>query len=430
VNRVIVTYVCLAVLSWTLSTGVEGADITLLQGFSGTSGTLPEGNLAMDGEGNIYGCTNGGGLNGDGTLYRLDAVTHDFSIVANFSEPVGISPDSLVFDSHGNLFGSTLAGNTNLRGTIFEITAGDSTPVMIANIPTSYGGQPVGKLSVDSDGNLFGTIANVGLSTYGNIFEVSAGTHTLSTLYTFGSPTRIDSANGSHPTGGLTIDQNGNLYGATSAGGANHVGTLFEIDGITHALTTITSIDNSVSGYIGSGITLDASGMLYGSTYQGGLAAVYGTSAIGTIFQFDRTTNTFKILQSFEGPNGSNPVNFGGLIFDAAGDLFGTTSTGGDFNCGTVFEISAATGICTTIYNFDGSDGFSPVSGLVADSAGNLYGTATGEFLLNGSFNYGELFELTNTGFVVAVPESSSVSTLLVGISLIAMCRLRLKKDV
>jgi uncharacterized repeat protein (TIGR03803 family) len=125
--------------------------------------------------------------------------------------------------------------------------------------------------------------------------------------------------------------------------------------------------------YPRAGLFRDDTGDLYGTTYYGGaLSCLYGMGC-GTVFKLD-TTGAETILYRFKGtPDGAFP--FARLFRDAAGNLYGTTYSGGGSNLGTVFKLDA-TGKRTVLHSFTGApDGANPYAGLIRDAAGNLYGT-------------------------------------------------------
>jgi uncharacterized repeat protein (TIGR03803 family) len=209
----------------------------------------------------------------------------------------------------------------------------------------------------------------------------------------------FDGTDGSAPNAGLVSDAAGNLYGTTLGGGANHSGTVFELlrgDNGEWTEQLLYSFNGGTDGWQPlAGLVFDAAGDLYGTTSLG------GSAGDGTVFELTPGPNgewTETVLHSFSGPDGNYPM--AGVIFDAAGNLYGTTQTGGTAacECGVVFELSPeANGQWTetVLYNFDGKDGWSPLAGLTLDNAGNLYGTTAGTVLKD---RKGTLFELTPSG--------------------------------
>ncbi|MGA8430284.1 MAG: choice-of-anchor tandem repeat GloVer-containing protein [Candidatus Sulfotelmatobacter sp.] len=195
------------------------------------------------------------------------------------------------------------------------------------------------------------------------------------------------------PLGSLTRDAAGNLYGTTLGGGDDVVdcdcGIVFKLDA-TGTETVLQNFTGSNGARLAFGLTRDNAGTLYGSTVYGGLA-VSGlcSGGCGTVFKLD-AAGTESVLHTFTGKvDGRYPVGI--LIRDAAGNLYGTTQLGGAFNFGTVFKIGL-TGRETVLHSFTGgADGGNPGAGVIEDAAGNLYGVAE-----NGGANgYGTVFKLT-----------------------------------
>src|SRR5205085_978098 len=147
-----------------------------------------------------------------------------------------------------------------------------------------------------------------------------------------------------------------------------------------------------------------------------------GTGGYGTVFEVAAATHALTTLVTFDNTNGARP--YAGLIADAAGNLYGTTIDGGAFSRGTVFKVSAGTHALTTLATFNLTNGANPYAGLIADAAGNLYGAA----YQGGPSNQGTVFELSGTGFVTsaAVPLPSSLVAGLVGFAALPLvCRRR-----
>ncbi len=209
-------------------------------------------------------------------------------------------------------------------------------------------------------------------------------------------------ADGGAPFAGVTIDASGNLYGATSEGGKGG-GGIFKMTHKSSWIFTPLYVFGS-SGNDGgvpySGVIRDTSGVLYGTTFEG------GSFGVGTIFKLQpsptRPVSVLapwkeSILYSFQygGSDGFYPE--GSLVFDRAGNLYGTTNAGGANNHGVVFELTPSNGGWTEniLYNFmAGGDGSGPRAGVVFDSAGNLYGTTE----LGGAYSCGTVYELTPAG--------------------------------
>jgi uncharacterized repeat protein (TIGR03803 family) len=312
----------------------------------------------------------------------------------------GRHPDvALIFDAAGNLYGTVSAGGAYARGAVFELmpkTGGGWTEKLLFNFNGVDGGGPNGGLIFDASGNLYGTTVGGGANgNYGTVFELTPNADsgwTEKVLHSFSFGT-----DGSFPYGGLIFDASGNLYGTTSGGGDpdGEYGTVFELTpkaggGWTEkVLHRFNSTDGEEPM---AGLIFDASGSLYGTTVLGG---VYGS---GTVFELRPKIGvgwTEKVLHSFNYPNdGCFP--YAGLTFDAVGNLYGTNSECGAHGVGTLFELTPKTGggwACKILRSFmnNGKDGYFPYGGLIFDASGNLYGTTYS----GGADGYGTVFELT-----------------------------------
>jgi uncharacterized repeat protein (TIGR03803 family) len=192
---------------------------------------------------------------------------------------------------------------------------------------------------------------------------------------------------GGSPHGSVVFDAQGNLYGTALKGGLGRGdGTVFKVD-TTDRGTTLYKFAGSPDGANPqAGLVLDAQGNLYGTTFRGGTVS----PGNGTVFKVDAAGNE-TVLYRFTGKSGSSP--YGNLVLDGQGNLYGTTARGGDHSSGTVFKVDM-TGNETVLYSFTGKngDGAIPYGGLVLDAQGNLYGTTS----RGGAQGYGTVFKLTH----------------------------------
>lgn len=363
---------------------------TVLHSFQGSpsDGTNPSGgSLILDSNGNLYGTTAGGGASGNGTVFELvnsggsytEKVLYSFTGGADGASPSG----GLLIDAAGNLYGTTQRGGTSGLGTVFELvnSGGSYTEVVLHSFTGPDGQIPNGGLTRDSAGNLYGAAYNNSFrgGDNGVVFELvnSAGTYTEKVLFAFPG-----GAGGSGPMGPLAIDASGNLYGnAVSTQFQGDPGLVFKLvnssgtytETVLHQFTSGTSDGSGPT----AGLLLDAGGNLYGTTTGGGV------SGSGTVFELVNSSGTYGevILHSFTGgnPDGGGPN--GGLIKDAAGNLYGTTTGSGTSGSGAVFELVKSSGaftfkvLHTFLANYCSTDGALPQAGLVMDASGNLYGT-------------------------------------------------------
>jgi uncharacterized repeat protein (TIGR03803 family) len=267
------------------------------------------------------------------------------------------------------------------------------------NGESSDGKHPFGDLILDSAGNLYGTAASAGSRWAGVVFELSpvaGGGWSEKILHTFAK----NGVDGTEPLAGLIFDAAGNLYGTTAAGGAYDSGTVFEMrpsSGGSWTERVLHSFGDGENDGVNpnSGLTLDASGNLYGGTPN-------GDDNGGIVFELTPKSNGIweeKVLCSFP----KSPISYSTgpvdarLIFDSSGNLYGTTIAGGAYNYGSVFELSPTAGGAWTLkllhsFDFNGTDGFGPEAGVVFDSSGNLYGTTSGGGPGKG---FGTVFELS-----------------------------------
>jgi len=310
-------------------------------------------------------------------------VLYSFTGGADGAEPLS----GLIMDSAGSLYGTTAAGgifhNQTVAGVVFELDATDVETVLgTFSGVNGQGAGPLGTLVRDSSGNLYGTTFSGGYQNRtGTAFKVFPSGGKIG-MHIFGKV----GGDGMNPSAGLVLDKKGNLYGTTTAGGSTGYGVVYRL----HITSRKETILHTFTGKRGDGIDgfgpliRDGAGNLYGTTFQGG---TYGGACgsfpggCGIVFKMSPAGKE-KVLYRFTGgTDGANPE--AGLVRDAAGNLYGTTTYGGGgacqngsfTGCGTVFKVDK-TGKETVLYRFTGgTDGANPFAGLVRDSAGNLYGT-------------------------------------------------------
>jgi uncharacterized repeat protein (TIGR03803 family) len=381
--------------------------------FANPAASSPEGNLIFDAAGDLFGMTSAGG-SGAGIVFEIahgtTTLTPLYDFGADPSDPDEAFPQSLVMDANGDLFGTTYSGGTDEAGEIFEIphtgtgaTGYGTREVLYSFTAPSVGYSPGSGLVVDSAGDLFG-ITSQGGSGFGSVWELTSG----GTLNAFD----FDFSNGAEPSGALAIDAAGDVFGTTQFGGAGSAGTVFELQKKSggYSLTTLATF-TFTAGVVGvepeGGVTIDAAGDLLVTTSEvsGGPGVVFEIPHTGTGY------GAKTLLYDF-GNNGAlfglNPT--GDLIADAAGNLFGTTSFGGSFNAGTVFELKYTVnnmGVVsyTPIVLFNLPANSQPQFNLTADAQGDLFGTTTA----GGTHGVGLLFELKGTGFEVVSTTNSFV---------------------
>jgi len=299
---------------------------------NGTDGSSPVASLVLY-KGNLYGTTVEGGTdNIDGIVFELkhttkgwtEKILHSFGATGDGSQP----SCALTFDTTGNLYGTTNVGGAYSRGTVFELTSSGTEKVLWSLGNGTDGANPVAGVILDKTGNLYGTTEYGGAYGNGTVFEVtSSGTEKV--LWSFGNGT-----DGANPVGGVTLDLAGNLYGTTVNGGAFGDGTVFKLTPSGTEMILHSFANNDIDGFNPyAGLTL-YKGNLYGTTASGGGVV----SASGTVFEMT-TSGSESILHVFGGnPDGAFP--YGGVVFDKMGNLYGTTLDGGTSGFGTVFKMT------------------------------------------------------------------------------------------
>jgi uncharacterized repeat protein (TIGR03803 family) len=328
--------------------------------------------------------------------FSTESVIHNF----NTASGGGVNPSGgLLMDAAGNLYG------TALDGTLFEFSpdgSGGWNYKVLCKCPATYG---YGSLVMDRSGNLYAS------TFWGEIYRYSPGGSSgwvPTLLYYFGGP----SGSGPSP---LTMDEEGNLYGVYGFGGVHGKGFVFKLSQQSNGSWLLSHI-HDFSGADGTayaqnnaytllgGLAMDSSGNLYGTANQGGSTAKCA-SGCGVVFELVNSGGrwSYKLLHSFSGTDGMNPDAT--LLIDAAGNLYGSTTSGGTRGFGVVFKISIDTRQASTLYNFTNAngDGAYPNSALIMDAAGNLFGaTEAGggstTCTVENVTGCGTVFELTPNG--------------------------------
>lgn len=290
----------------------------------------------------------------------------------------------LVMDAAGNLYGTSVQGGTFGGGTVFQLTPSGSgwTHTVLYNFTGGAdGGEPYKGVTLDANGNLYGTAVTGGSGSCeggcGVVYRLtnSGGVWTESVIHAFSGGN-----DGSGPGSPVSFDRHGNLYGTTPTGGADGFGVVYQMKsdaGGIWKLRVIHAFTGGTDGLGGSAsrLLLDAAGNIYGVNTVG------GANGFGNVYELTLSGGTWHLitLYSFQDqPDGASP--YGGVIFDKDGNLYGTTYYAGANDVGTVYKLTHNNGSWTesVIYSFKGgSDGDAPISTLVTDAKGNLYGTTS-----------------------------------------------------
>jgi len=375
-------------------TPAQGQTFRILHAFSGTEGEAPNAGLTLGGDGTFYGTASEGGLYGNGTVFELTERSSGWILLpiysfkndydgANPLSPVTFGPDGslygttigyydgqgtlfnlkplatpppspltpwqftllhtftgvngdgdqplygpLMFDRAGNIYGTTqFGGGSNDFGTVWEASPNGSgwTESVLARFTLPSNG-PYSNVVMDNAGNLYGTTG-----TGSAIFKLSRnGSGWTSTiLHTF------TGRDGSLAYGGLVKDQAGNLYGGTADGGTNGCGVVYELSPSGSGWTFHVLYDFACpgEGIVGE-LTLDAAGNLYGVRYSG------GADGNGMLFKMTPSNGSWTFTDLADFTNAAGRFAFGSVIFDASGNIYGTTESGGLYGYGTVWEFT------------------------------------------------------------------------------------------
>jgi uncharacterized repeat protein (TIGR03803 family) len=377
----------------------------ILHSFGATAdGMLPYGPPALDGKGDLYGVTIDGGAGaecslGCGMVFELIHETndrwkerplHNFTAGSDGANPWG----GLVFDGYWNVYGTMIGESSFAVGGVFELSpasSGWNYAVIYAD-----GGGP--GLLTDKLGNLFGEIGPGDYYGAGAIGEISSNSWDYTQLYSFCNQQRCEDGYG--PQAPPIWDRHGNLYGTTYYGGLRdcYCGVIFQMSPHGDGTWSYHILHNFGSSKAdgerpAAGLVMDAAGNMYGNTSSGG---AYNQ---GTIFKFAYTCGggwKETILYAF--PDCSKGCLPGGtMAIDKAGNLFGVSSGGqpdcGGYTCGVVFKMAPQKNgkwKYGVVHAFNGADGDSP-AGLIVDDKARIFGTTS----MGGTYNWGVAFEIT-----------------------------------
>jgi uncharacterized repeat protein (TIGR03803 family) len=379
----------------------NGTGFALLHSFAGgtTDGAYSYSSLVLDGAGNLYGTTYVGGEHNAGTVFKIKTDGTGFALLHGFAEGPsdGARPEAgVILDGAGSLYGTTLQGGTSNFGTVFKVKIDGTGFVLLHSFAlgaSDDGANPAAGVILDGAGNLYGTTYGGGVSGGGTIFKVRTDGTGFALVHSFAWV----ASNGAQPYAPLILDGAGNLYGTTAEGSATGGGTVFKVrtDGTGFALLHGFAGGTSDGANVHTGVILDGAGNLYGTTEQG------GTTGGGTVFKVKTDGTGFALLHSFAWIASGGTYPYAPLILDVAGNLYGTTETGGASDNGAIFKVKKDGTGFAVLHDFAGgaSDGARPRAGVILDGAGNLYGTTR----LAGAGSRGTVFKVKTdgTGFTV-----------------------------
>ncbi len=324
----------------------------------------------------LYGTSLAGGPAAMGTLYSIALKTGAEKLLYGFTgKNDGGTPGSTPVPVNGVLYGLASYQGLYDGGAIFQLdpkTGAETSPHEFVGAP-AYG---AAEGLLNAKGRIVLSQAQGGPVNRGAVVKLDPASGTAATLDSFAA-----AGDGTHPYAPL-VQVGGAYYGTTTFGGTTGNGTVFKIDPLTGVETILHNFDGGVDGRIPAGALVYMGGGLYGAT------AVGGANEMGTLYKIDPATGNETILHAFAGgAEGSGP---NGPLTLAKGVFYGTTVAGGPANIGTTFSFDPATGAVTTLYTFGSqtSDGSTPRAGLL-NAGGILYGTTSS----GGQYQAGTVFK-------------------------------------
>lgn len=368
-----------------------------------TDGKPANDRLVQGADGYLYGTTSYGGEDEAGTIFKINLSGSDFQVIHHFyyNFEGGYPLSGLVEGADGNFYGTTRAGGgTGYDGTIYRVSPSGSFQTLVRlKKGTTNGDKPAGGLIRGSDGNFYGTTRFGGDITisphgYGTIFKMTPG-GALTTIARFNKD-----KNGAYPDGRLFRDANGNLFGMAAEGGTNGYGTVFRCSP-TGTISVIRHLNGGSEGaYPHGGLCQDSDSNLIGMTSGAPTEDLYEDpmpSGNGTIFKINPTKFYFSVLVFLPDGQGANPQE--NLLLAKDGNYYGTTKNGGRYGAGTLFRLSPE-GSYKLLYSFKAiTNGGNPMGSLMQASDSNIYGTTT----TGGTYDAGTIFrwDLTNSSYTV-----------------------------
>lgn len=359
----------------------------VLVNFSGSSGDRqgsgPVGYLLKTTDNMFYGTTEYGGSGNYGVLFKYDPATKSYINydLANSATYI-FRPTGCLAEANGKIYGMVQNGGTNYLGSLYEFDPATGLfDVKVSFSGVADGQTPYGGLTMAPNGRFYGMTQGGGVNGEGIIFEYVPGATTVTKKIDF------DGSNGAGPWTSLLLASNNKFYGTTQLGGQYDNGVLFEYDYDDN--TCIKKFDfyryGDYGGYPVNDLMQASNGKIYGMNDDG------GDENFGVLFEYDPTTNEMNLKFTFDGTNhGSTPK--GSLFQHTNGKIYGTTSSGGVLDAGTIFEYEAGDATITKKIDFNAApDGRTPCGSLLMASNGKMYGMT----LYGGIYpsNYGVIFE-------------------------------------
>ena len=365
----------------------SGNDLAQALQFGGTPGSFIQSALTLGLDGRLYGTARQGGFADRGIVFALNTDGSDFTILKQFVSPTdGASPrGGVVQAGDGTLYGTTEEGGANGGGTVFRLNPDGLGFLTLTNFGVATGTNPVAQLLLASDGNLYGSCINGGLTpTNGTLWKIQTNGAGLAVIKSFA----VNGTEGRRPFASLTEGADGMLYGVTDMGGSTNKGVVFKLARNGSGFTVLRNL-------LGFGEPANPEGRLL-QLVDGtliGTSAAGGSAGLGSIFQIQTNGSSYKVIHSFVSTNGDGRTPIGGLAVAGDGSLIGTTRFGGGRSAGSVFKINSDGSGYQILYRFSTNypAAQEPWAALTPNRDGShLYGSAS----LGGAAFGGIIFKL------------------------------------
>ncbi len=354
----------------------DGTGYTVLHSFNGADGKNPYDQLFQATNGNLYGMTLSGGIQGGGVIYQIKPDGSGYTVLHKFTGDGSQPQGALIQATNGDLYGMTTQGGTSDAGIIFKIKLDGTGFTRLINF-AGKGINPFGNLVQGSDGKLYGMTAGGGSESKGIIFKVDVDGTNFITLLDF------NGSNGAFPSGTLIKGTGGEMYGAAGSG-IFGFGVIFKLSADGTNYTKLFEFNNSNGSYPES-LTYTSGGKLVGMTSAG------GPNSLGTVFMLNTDGTGFSNLLQLDGVNGSAPYT-NGILEATNGDFYGLSCYGGISNKGVIFRLKSNSTYTKLFEFYVEAEGGR--SNMIMASDNNLYGvTAAG-----GLYGFGIIFKINKDG--------------------------------
>jgi len=371
---------------------LDGSGYAVLRSFTGIGGDgrWPHAPLLQGSDGALYGATYGGGITDLGTVFKLNLDGTGYTVLRAFTgyPDDGEHPlyDGLVQGSDGALYGTTGWGGSGYGGTVFKLNLDGTGYAVIKHLTGSLddSSNPYsGLVQGSSDGALYGTTHGGGFANCGTVFKLNLDGTGYGIIWRFLEA----GGDGESAQETLLLGSDGALYGTTAGGGSGNEGTVFKLNSDGTGYTVLKSFFGSDGAYPAGELVEGSDGALYGTTESG------GNNSCGTVFKMNKNGSGFVVLKSFSG--GSNGRYPQGLLEGSDNVLYGTAAGGGGAGCGIVFRLNKNASGFTVLRSFTGmGDANQPQAGLLEGGGGTLYGTT----YYGGTSDKGAIFKLNKDG--------------------------------